>query len=164
MAIEQTDSNTVALFDSVTGIAFGPVFTGTDSASPQDEADAFLRWYAGRKCPDCGHGDHGQHAICVECVPDAEGFTCGKAFRVLDLRELNALELRDLTERWHRHLEKHTEDVCPFDRDRDSYGIGYTGDSDHSYGDYTEAVPDPCGCECHDDEKRQVPNGQKRRY
>jgi Helix-turn-helix len=32
-------------------------------------------------CPQCGHSaDHGDHAICPECIPNADGFVCGKAW------------------------------------------------------------------------------------
>lgn len=41
MSIRTTDERNVALYDSTTGIAFGPVFEG------RDEADAFMRWTRG---------------------------------------------------------------------------------------------------------------------
>jgi hypothetical protein len=141
MSIEQTDVGAICLYDSVTGIAFGPVFTGTDSASPQDEADAFVRWF--------------------------ETGASQAADNMTDLRGLATFlqaDMRDVADEWRKFVAEHREDVCPFDRDRDSYGIGYTGDSDKSRGDYTEATPDPCQCECHSDAARMVPDGQKRRY
>jgi len=43
MSVRLTSSDRrVALFDSVTGVAFGPTF------ADEDEAEAFLRWAAGR--------------------------------------------------------------------------------------------------------------------
>jgi hypothetical protein len=141
MSIEQTDSNTVALFDSVTGIAFGPVFTGTDSASPQDEADAFVRWFATENDRKGG----------VWTV------TYGVQFRTPNWEGVfswPAWAVRAVAHEWRAFRDDHTEDVCPFDRDRDSYGIGYTGDSDRSHGDYTVSEPTPCLCECHNKEGR----------
>ena len=118
MSIEVTSDKAVALYDSVTGIAFGPVFEGWEDFSPSDEADAFVRWYEQR-------GD----------------------LRWLSQRGASIQKPR--VDEWHKLLVEHTEEFCPWDKDRDSYGIGYTGDSDRSYGDYTAAVPDMCPCTCH---------------
>lgn len=41
MSVRVTDSDRVALYDSVTEIAFGPTFSSIE------EAGAFLRWYPG---------------------------------------------------------------------------------------------------------------------
>lgn len=135
MSIETTDTKHVALFDSVTGIAFGPVFEGTDDHSPEDEAEAFRRWFerGGRE------------------VMDAEGykFLRGELFELTDPGVAHIVVAH-----WHNFIEPdratfHQEQECPWDRDVDSYGIGYTGDSDRSYGDYTAAAPNQCGCACH---------------
>jgi hypothetical protein len=41
------------LFDSVTGWAFGPVFSrGEDGESPEDRAEAFLEWLAANDMRD----------------------------------------------------------------------------------------------------------------
>jgi hypothetical protein len=148
----------VCLYDDTDYMAFGPTF---DS---RREADAFIRWFerpqAGEACPSCGHtSDHGDHAISRDCTPDAEGFVCGyphkpagEAGRVIEVRHLARYlpdEQKAVADAWRAVLEDHPEAECPWDVDRDSYGIGYTGDSDRSYGDYTEARPDSCECECH---------------
>lgn len=45
-------------------------------------------------------------------------------------------------------VEDHDEKDCP--TDDDSYGpIGWAGDRDVSYGEYTASVPYHCECECH---------------
>jgi len=68
-----------------------------------------------------------------------------------DLRTPTDLEMIALSQEWMTLLVEHDEAVCPWDIDRDSYGMGFTGDSDREYhnGDPTEAVPNSCNCECH---------------
>lgn len=133
MSIETTGQNAVCLYDSVTGIAFGPVFEDVP------EADAFQRWY---ERPQPADGRVIEMRWLTRCLPDEQKATA---------------------DAWATFRDTHREDECPYDVDRDSYGIGYTGDSDKSYGDWTAATPDACGCACHSDETRMVPDGQRAR-
>ena len=118
MSIRTTDEKHVSLFDSVTGIAFGPVFEGWEDFTPAEEADAFERWQ----------------------LLDKERMIDGYA---------NPYQVKHVADQWRALLAKHDEQVCPWDIDRDSYGIGFRGDSDKYRGDYVESTPDSCPCECH---------------
>lgn len=68
---------------------------------------------------------------------------------VNEIRHLNYDGQKVLADEWRALLAEHDEAQCPYDVDVDSYGIGFTGDTDKSYGDYTMATPDACQCECH---------------
>jgi hypothetical protein len=118
MGIQVTDERNVALFDSVTGVAFGPVFDDVP------EAEAFVRWWNDRH-------------VATQQVDWLSGMNA------------DAITQRAITSEWRTHLTDHAQDDCPWDRDVDSYGQGFTGDSDKSHGDYTAATPDSCSCECH---------------
>lgn len=122
MGIRVTDEKVVCLYDSTTGIAFGPSFEGTDDASPEDEADAFLHWYEMRA------GGDWRRDLTTDTLRWPNGVVVSASAA------------------WRAFLAEHPEAECPLDRDPDAYGIGYTGDSDNRDG---VAVPTPCGCECH---------------
>jgi hypothetical protein len=117
MGVRITDERHVALYDSTTGIAFGPTFESAD------EAEAFLVWYR-------------------------RGFEKdGKA--AIDLRDYGTSALWVIGNDWRTFRDDHPEAQCPFDGD-DVSEPGWTSAQDVSHGDYTEAVPRRCGCDCHE--------------
>lgn len=132
MSIQTTDERHVSLYDSVTGIAFGPVFEGTDAYGPRDEAAAFVRWW------NAGDTVKGQGA---NTVYDRRFY-----FTLSELPTLGPKQQKDVADTWRKFLADHDEDVCPFDGD-DVDEPGWTNARDGSDG---LAMPRRCQCECHD--------------
>lgn len=114
----------VVLYDDTDGMAFGPTF------DDRREAGAFVRWFEARR--------------------KVSGWE-GPLVEVKMLRNYSYIKAKEVADEWRKLVENHLPYQCPWD-DRESYGVGFTGDSDSTNWAGTEARPVKCNCECHNRE------------